>query len=116
MAGFERQISDEEYGRRWSELGPIEVRMIERYGKCKHEVGDAFRYDHPYNAPQGICHALLHVLDLYVWRVAMGFPSWEDDDRGVYRIHCPSKTGAVWEMRKCEAEPNLREEDQLGLS
>ena len=85
----------------WSELGPIEIRMVEKNEKCPHEVGDTFYYEHPYHPPEGVkCHALLHVLELYTWRVALGFPSWEDDDQKVYRIHCPAKKGTVWEMRK----------------
>jgi len=95
-------ISDDEYGKKWAELGPIEIRMIEKTGRCRHEVGDVFIYDSPYKRPEGVCHALLHVLELYIWRVELEFPSWEDDDRNVYRIHCPSKTGTVWEIRRKE--------------
>lgn len=94
------QISDEEYGRLWSEGLRLEVRMIEKNEKCRHEIGDAFYYDSPYKRPDGVCHALLHVLDLYTWRAALGFPSWESDDRAVFRIHCPAKKGTVWELRR----------------
>jgi uncharacterized repeat protein (TIGR04076 family) len=74
--------------------------MIEKTGKCKHKIGDTFYYKTPYHRPEGVCAALLHVLDLYTWRAALGFPSWEDDDRRVHRVHCPSRTGTVWEMRR----------------
>ncbi|NPV02886.1 MAG: hypothetical protein HPY53_16050 [Brevinematales bacterium] len=30
--------------------------------------------------------------------------SWEEDDRGVFRIHCPDKKGTVWELRRVSAE------------
>lgn len=92
-------LTDAQYGELWGKLGPIEIKMIEKNEKCHHELGDMFYYETPYRRPAGVCHALLHVLELYVWRVAMDFPSWEDD-REVYRIHCPAKRGTVWEMRK----------------
>lgn len=87
-----------------NDCGPIEIRMIEKNEKCHHEVGDVFHYQHPYKRPDGVCHALLHVLDLYTWRVGLGYPSWEDDDPLVYRIHCPAKKGTVWELRKVEKD------------
>jgi uncharacterized repeat protein (TIGR04076 family) len=74
--------------------------MIEKNEECKHNLGDVFVYKNPYDKPQGVCTALLHVLDLYIWRVALGFPSWEETDCKVYRVHCPDKLGTVWEMRK----------------
>ena len=95
-----RQMTDEEYSRLWKQSGPIRIRMVEKTGKCKHKLGATFYYKTPYVRPRGVCTALLHVLDLYTWRVALGFPSWEDDDRRVFRIHCPSKTGTVWEMTR----------------
>ncbi len=95
-------LTTEEYNELWNHLGPIEIRMIEKCGKCKHELGDKFTYKHPYEKPAGVCNALLHVLDLYTWRVALGFPSWESDNRKVHRIHCPAKKGTVWEIEKLE--------------
>ena len=92
-------LSDEEYKNLWKEL-KIEIKMIEKTGKCKHEMEEKYLYNSPYEKPQNVCNALLHVLDLYTWRAALDFPSWESDDRKVYRIHCPSKKGTVWEMRR----------------
>ncbi|MCP4760976.1 MAG: hypothetical protein GY870_04285 [archaeon] len=91
------KISEEK--KRWNELSPIEIKLVIKSGKCKHELGDKFYYEHPYKKPD-ICNALLHVLDLYTWRVALDFPSWETDDTGIFRIHCPAHKGTVWEMRK----------------
>jgi uncharacterized repeat protein (TIGR04076 family) len=93
-------LTDADYKALWKLAGPIELKMVEKVGKCKHAVGNTFYYTSPYEKPQGVCYALLHVLELYTWRVVFGFPSWEADDRAVYRIHCPSKKGTVWELRK----------------
>jgi len=93
-------MDDEQYKKLWQSTGPLEIKMVEKTGKCDHELGDAFYYETPYKKPEGVCAALLHVLDLYTWRAALGFPSWERDDRTVFRIHCPSKKGTVWELRK----------------
>jgi len=95
-----QSMSEEEYKRTWKATGPLEIKMVEKIGKCMHELGDTFCYETPYKKPEGVCAALLHVLDLYTWRVALGFPSWEADNRRVFRVHCPSKKGTVWELRK----------------
>jgi len=97
-----QQISDAEYSELWRRCGPIRIEMVQKVGKCTHALGDTFFYANPYARPQGVCAALLHVLDLYLWRVVLGFPSWEKDDRRVFRVHCPSKTGTVWEMRRVD--------------
>jgi uncharacterized repeat protein (TIGR04076 family) len=47
--------------------------MVEQHEECKHAIGDTFIYEKPYQKPAGVCNALLHVLDLYIWRVALGF-------------------------------------------
>ena len=88
------------YGELWKRMGRIEIRMVEKHEECKHNLGDIFVYEDPYRKPEKVCPALLHVLDLYTWRVALGFPSWNGEDRKVFRIHCPDPKGTVWEMRK----------------
>ena len=90
----------EEYKRLWGEMRPIQIEMIEKNEECRHSLGDKFIYNNPYEKPQGVCTALLHVLDLYIWRIALGFPSWEEDDSRVHKIHCPDKKGTVWAVRK----------------
>ncbi len=100
----------EDYLAQWRDLSPIQVTMVEKAGKCSHELGDTFFYKDPYEKPPGLCNALMHVLDLYTWRVTLGFPSWEEDDARVYRIHCPSKKGTVWEMRAAGGESTEKEE------
>ena len=102
----------EEYLREWEKLGPIVVRMTRKDGRCKHALGDTFCFKNPYDKPKDLCPALWHVLGLYTWRVALGFPSWEADDSDIYSVHCPSRTGTVWEMRT--ARPEEHEEKNHG--
>jgi len=92
----------QEYRELWKNIGKIEIRMVEKHEECPHNPGDTFVYLDPYKKPDGVCVALLHVLDLYTWRVALGFPSWNSEDRKVFRIHCPDPKGTVWEMKKIE--------------
>jgi uncharacterized repeat protein (TIGR04076 family) len=84
----------------FKKLGKVEIRMVEKNEECRHNLGDVFFYENPYRRPANVCSALLHVLDLYIWRAALGFPSWNSGDRKVFQIHCPDKKGTVWEMRK----------------
>lgn len=37
----------------------------------------------------------------------MGFPSWNEADWKVHRIHCPDPLGTVWEMRKIVDEEDM---------
>ncbi|MDP4182474.1 MAG: hypothetical protein Q8942_15460 [Bacillota bacterium] len=93
----------EDYIKCWGRLGKVEIKMVEKNEKCKHCLGDKFVYDNPYSKPAGVCTALLHVLDLYIWRAALGFPSWNSDDRRVFKLHCPDPKGTVWEMRRIDS-------------
>ena len=83
----------------------IEIRLVKKIGECPHEEGDVFYYENPYKPPRNVCHALLHVLNLYTWRVVLGFPSWNDAEPRAYRIHCPDHTGTIWEMRPAAKKP-----------
>jgi len=95
-------MADADYRQLWKDLYRIEIRLVEKIGDCRHQVGDRYYYENPYQRPEKVCFALLHVLDLYTWRVSFGFPSWDEDRPGVYRIHCPDHTGTIWEMRRVE--------------
>lgn len=94
----------DDYRGLWKRLGKIELKMVEKHEECPHNIGDTFIYENPYQKPAGVCNALLHVLDLYTWRVALGFPSWNEADWKVHRIHCPDPLGTVWELRKIVEE------------
>ena len=97
-----QNISDAEYRKAWDNLGKIEIKLVEKIGQCKHTVGETHIFKQPYQRPSDVCYALLHVLDLYTWRVSLGFPSWNADNRDIYRIHCPDATGTIWEIRRVE--------------
>jgi hypothetical protein len=84
----------------WETAGPLELRLVELNGVCAHAAGTVYTFANPNELPKGLCEAMASVARGYVWRVALGFPSWEADDPNVYRLHCPSKTGTVWELRK----------------
>jgi uncharacterized repeat protein (TIGR04076 family) len=92
----------EEYKKIWEKVGKIEIKMVEKNEQCKHNLGDIFILENPYSRPENLCNALLHVLNLYTWRVAFGFPSWNGDNRRIFKLHCPDPKGTVWEMRKIE--------------
>jgi uncharacterized repeat protein (TIGR04076 family) len=93
---------DEDYRRLWGNLRPVEVKLVEQCGQCRHKLGDTFTYETPYKRPEGLCYALAHTLELYTWRATLGYPSWNLGERDIYRIHCPDATGTVWEMRRLE--------------
>jgi len=95
--------SHEDYQEIWKRFSPVEVRMIEKNEDCLHRLADTFIYNNHYDKPHGICSALHHVLQLYIWRASLGFPSWEKE-RNCYRIHCPDKKGTVWEVKRASAE------------
>ena len=98
-----------DYKQALKRFSPVEAANITENEKCKHNMGDTFIYNNHYHRPDGICPPLNHVLQLYVWRASLGFPSWEPDDPRVYRIHCPAKRGTVWELRRCEDDAAARE-------
>ena len=68
----------DDYKNLWKNLPPVIVKMTEKNESCRHELGDSFIFDNPYTRPNNICQALLHVLDLYLWRSVLGFPSWNE--------------------------------------
>lgn len=90
-----------DYKEVWKRFAGVRATMIEKNEECQHKISDTFVYKNQYDRPAGICSALHHVLQLYLWRVSTGFPSWEDDP-AVYRIHCPDKKGTVWELKRTE--------------
>jgi uncharacterized repeat protein (TIGR04076 family) len=88
----------------WKRMPRIEARMVEKNEECRHALGEIIVFDDPYARPEGICHALCHVFQLYLWRLSLGFPSWNGADRSVYRLRCPDAAGTVWELRAVPRE------------
>jgi len=91
--------SYKDYEALWNRLAPVKATMIEKYETCRHKLDDTFIYRNHYDRPEGICPALHHVLQLYVLRASIGFPSW-DNDPACYRIHCPDRKGTVWLLER----------------
>lgn len=89
-----------DYKEIWNNLPEIEIEMIEKHEECKHNIGDKFVYKNPYKKPENVCTALLHVIDLYIWRITLGFPSWNSENRQIYKIHCPDPKGTVWTLKQ----------------
>jgi hypothetical protein len=54
----------DDYKKVWNQLGKIETTMVERNEECKHCIGDKFIFKNPYDKPNGLCTALLHVMEL----------------------------------------------------
>lgn len=84
----------------WAQIPKVEVCMVEQHEECHHKLGDTFVYENPYKAPEGLCHAIAHVIDLYIWRAAFGYPSWYPEDREAFFIHCPDRKGTVWRVKR----------------
>jgi uncharacterized repeat protein (TIGR04076 family) len=87
-------------GPAWDAAGPLSVRVVEKTGQCRHDLGDVFEYLDPYAHVEGLCPAAARALEPYLWRCALEFPSWEPGEPETYRIHCPSRTGVVLELGK----------------
>ena len=83
-------------------LEQIEVKLAEKIGQCPHDVGETFIYVHPNCRPEGFCGAAAIPVEPFVQRCSARIPSWEKDDTNTYRIHCPSKKGTIWEIRRKE--------------
>ena len=96
---FDAIRSFDDYNAMWEKIASVSATMIEKNEQCRHNMGDSFVYKNHYDKPDGICSALHHVLQLYVWRASIGFPSWEDNP-AVYRVHGPDKKGTVWELKR----------------
>ncbi|HBD95039.1 MAG: hypothetical protein A2015_04150 [Spirochaetes bacterium GWF1_31_7] len=94
----------DDYLNYWKNLPQLKITCVEKNEECKHNVGDSFIFKNPYTKPEGVCTALLHVLDLYTWRSTLGFPSWNSEDRSKFKLHCPDPKGTIWEMEAIEKE------------
>lgn len=110
---FSKLKSHDDYLKLWKELRPLEITCVEKNEECPHCVGDRFVAKNPYALPETMCKALKHVIELYAWRAALGFPSWNSEDHSVYKLHCPDPKGTVWEMRRLPAASGPSPESAL---
>lgn len=104
MKDFSHIRNHEEYLDQWRALPKMRLTCVEKNEECRHEVGDSILFENPYDKPAGLCSALLHVCELYTWRLSLGFPSWNSDNRNIYKFHCPDPKGTVWEMEVLKKE------------
>jgi len=80
----------------------VRVTCEEKHGVCEHEVGDTFILDHVQDYAEGLCSGIQDPVRPYAAYCAIGMPSWESDDKGIWRIHCVSKKGTVWRIERVQ--------------
>ncbi|MFX0086741.1 MAG: TIGR04076 family protein [Candidatus Hodarchaeota archaeon] len=78
----------------------LRIRVIEKNGKCPHNIGDEWSTPYALMKPRGLCSDAHYVLVPYLGMAAGGAPSWEEDKK--WRIHCPSKSGIIFEIKPLE--------------
>jgi uncharacterized repeat protein (TIGR04076 family) len=82
----------------------VKATCIEKRGKCHHEVGESHAFETPISYVEGMCLGIQDPAWIWVTHCAAGLPSWEGDNPEVYRIHCISKKGTVWEFQRVEEQ------------
>ena len=79
--------------------------VIQKTGRCPHNVGDTWKTPYALMKPAGesiLCDDAHYTLIPYLGMASGDAHSWEAD--GKWRIHCPSKTGIVFEITVLEDE------------
>ena len=77
----------------------LRIKVIEKSGRCPHNIGDFWETPYSLIKPVGdsnLCDDAHYTLIPYLSMAAGGSDSWEKD--GIWRIHCPSKKGVVFEI------------------
>lgn len=80
----------------------VQITCEEKIGKCRHNVGDAFTFSNAMTCIPELCGGIQSPARPYISLCAVGVPSWEGDDKSIYRIHCISKKGTVWRLERIE--------------
>ncbi|KON30411.1 hypothetical protein AC482_03885 [miscellaneous Crenarchaeota group-15 archaeon DG-45] len=80
----------------------VRITCEEKTSKCPHNVGDTFTFPNAMACIPELCPSIQNPARPYVIRCAAGVPSWESDDKSIYRIHCVSKKGTVWRLERVE--------------
>ncbi len=90
----------------------LRIRVIEKIGQCPHKVGDMWETPYALIKPVGndskLCDDAHYTIIPYLSMAAGGARSWEKD--GKWRIHCPSKSGVVFEIEPLEKEHHWPED------
>ncbi|NHJ02711.1 MAG: TIGR04076 family protein [Candidatus Heimdallarchaeota archaeon] len=74
----------------------LKIKLISKFGRCPHNVGDEWEIPYALMKPDGLCDDAHYSMVPYLSMAASGGKSWEKD--GVWKIHCPSKSGVVFEI------------------
>ena len=83
----------------------LKVTIIKKSGRCPHNLGDTWETPYVLMKPVGssiLCDDAHYALIPYLSMASGGATSWESD--GKWRIHCPSKSGVVFEIEALEKE------------
>ena len=82
----------------------VRVTCESKHGVCEHEVGDSYVIEQVQDYVKGLCSGIQDPARPYAAYCALGMPSWESDDKSIYRIHCISKLGTVWRLERIPEE------------
>ncbi len=93
-------------------LKKLKIKVIKKSGRCPHEVGDTWETDYTLIKPSGrtnLCDDAHYSLIPYLGMAAGNAKSWEKD--GKWKIHCPSKSGIVFEIEILDNEHSWPKDD-----
>jgi len=82
----------------------VRITCESKHGVCEHDVGDSYVIEHVQDYVKGLCSGIQDPARPYAVYCALGMPSWEGDDKSIYRIHCISKLGTVWRLERIPEE------------
>ena len=72
-------------------MNKVKVTMVEKRGKCPHNVGDSFEFG-GFRTVEGMCIAAANA----IYPALSGMIFAGGDAR---QVSCPSKKGTVWEVK-----------------
>jgi uncharacterized repeat protein (TIGR04076 family) len=83
----------------------LKISVIQKNGRCPHNVGDTWKTSYTLIKPVGnsiLCDDAHYALIPYLGMASGDASSWETD--GKWRIHCPSKSGIIFEISILDEE------------
>lgn len=78
----------------------LRITVRDKQGKCPHQIGDSWTTPYSLIKPKSLCDDAHYVLIPYLSMAAGGGTSWEED--GKWLIHCPSKSGIIFEIESLD--------------